>query len=64
VLVHRRPAVGSIGQIQGQQVIGVITAAAGGDQFNTFRPLQPQGMAQLAGSAGEQAGVIESLVMF
>ena len=53
-LVHRRPAGLGIGQIEGQQARGRITAAAGGDQFDARRQLLAQGLAQLAGSAGEQ----------
>ena len=56
VLKHRGPAGGGIGQIEGQQVSGGITAAAGGDQLHPDRHLLAQGLAQLAGGAGEQDG--------
>jgi hypothetical protein len=53
VLKHRRPTGRGIGEIQGHQTSGGITAAAGGDQLHPRWHLLAQGLAQLAGSAGE-----------
>jgi hypothetical protein len=54
VAEHCRPAGVGIGQIEGQQARGGITAAAGGNQLDARRHVLAQGLAELAGGAGEQ----------
>ena len=54
MLKHRGAAGGGIGEIQGQQASGGLAAAAGGDQLHPDRHLLAQGLAELAGGAGEQ----------
>jgi len=55
VLQHSRAAGSGIGQIQGQQASGGITAAAGGDQLHPHRQLLAQSVAELAGVTREHA---------
>jgi hypothetical protein len=52
VLKHRGAAGNGIGEIEGLQPITAI--AAGSDQLHPRRQLLAQGLAQLAGGAGEQ----------